>query len=212
LKYLNNYFISIYILEDLYKVIESIIIDMATDTISTETKNTKYQDIKCDILVSLKLNTEIICDENKIILNDCVSYKYHDGIICEKCLLYFIYDITILIKQIYINIRKDYFVDFAQSQIRQLIIFLTNAQTIKWNELSQFLEYAIEILHKIIIKLINKNNANNNYIIFDNINIQNNNNMDMDIDKLTFKNLWENDILNSIRKLYLEYSKIYNSI
>jgi hypothetical protein len=36
--------------------------------------------------------------------------------------------------------------------------------------------------------------------------------MDIDIDKLTFKNLWENDILNSIRKLYLEYSKIYNSI
>ena len=191
-------------------MIESIIMAMATDTISTQMKQTKYQDIKCDIPVSLKINTEIICEENKIILNDCVSYKYHDGIICEKCLWYFIYDISILIRQIYINITKDYFVEFAQSQIRQLTVFLNNAQTIKWNELSQFLEYAIKILHKIIITLINKNNkydnTYDNYIIFNKIDIYNNN---MDIDKLTFKNLWENNVVNFITKLYIEYSKIY---
>ena len=197
-------------------MIESIIMAaMATDTISTETKhNTKYQDIKCDIPVSLKINTEIICEERKIILTDCVSYKYHDGIICEKCLLYFIYDIFISIRQIYINITKYYFVEFTQSQIRQLTVFLNNAQTIKWNELSQFLEYAIKILDEIIIKLINKNNkydntcdnTYDNYIIFNNIDIYNNN---MDIDKLTFKNLWENNVVNFITKLYIEYSKIY---
>ena len=118
----------------------------------------------------------------------------------EKWFVYF------LIKQIYINITADYFVDFAQSQIRQLSVFLITAQTIEWIELSLFLQHAIKILDEIIIKLIN--NSKNIISKDNNIYID----TDIDIDKITFKILWENDVVNLIRKLYTNYLQTYNSI